>query len=156
MILIQSHADPIKTTTSSNSSVDKAPFYTWPKANQELSSDIASDIASDGPFLELDDNEPMHLYQINTTYVDSIKGVGRSGLVFPDATDSPILDSTIAEQITSDSSTDTHPPVGSHQRPDITLYDRLKIATSFWDPERPWGGVTDLARKYATTLFLRK
>ena len=42
----------------------------------------------------------------------------------------------------------THPVVGSYQRPDITLYDRLQIAARFWNPERSWGTVTELAQKY--------
>lgn len=33
-------------------------------------------------------------------------------------------------------------------RPDVTFSDRLQIAARFWNPERAWGEVTDLAAKF--------
>ncbi len=37
---------------------------------------------------------------------------------------------------------------GQYQRPDVTLADRLEIASRFWDPKRPWGEVSQLAEEY--------
>lgn len=36
----------------------------------------------------------------------------------------------------------------SRGRPDVTFFDRLQIAARFWDPERPWGEITQLASQY--------
>lgn len=41
----------------------------------------------------------------------------------------------------------THSP-NQRGRPDITFFDRLQIAARFWNPERAWGEVTQLARQY--------
>ena len=37
---------------------------------------------------------------------------------------------------------------GKYQRPDVTPYDRLNIARRFYDPDRPWGEVTGMAREH--------
>jgi len=38
---------------------------------------------------------------------------------------------------------------GKYQRPDVTLFDRLEIARRYFDPHRPWGEVTKMAKEYA-------
>ena len=40
---------------------------------------------------------------------------------------------------------------GEYQRPDLTLFDRLDIARRFYNPQRPWGEVTQLAEEYSVS-----
>ncbi len=39
-------------------------------------------------------------------------------------------------------------PNGKYQRPDVTPFDRLEITRRYFDPNRPWGEVTKMAKEY--------
>ena len=100
-------------------------------------------IASDGSYL-YDSDGQVKLFEMKVPSVDDGTTRATCRLAVPEmmpATNEPA----------SPSDCNTHPVVGSYQRPDITLYDRLQIAACFWDPERPWGTITQLAQKYGTS-----
>ena len=109
-----------------------------------------SDIASDGSFLELDENGTVKLFEAKVTDITGAKSPTTP--IKQQLTSQEVHEPTEASQEPiSDPICDASPTHGSYQRPDITLYDRLQIATCFWDSERPWGTVTWLAQKYGTS-----
>ena len=98
------------------------------------------DIASDGSCL-YDSDGQIKLFEMKVPDVEDGTATCRS-----------IEMTSVTDSSDSPSDSNTNPVVvGSYQRPDITLYDRLQIAARFWDPERSWGTVTQLAQKYGTS-----
>ena len=61
-----------------------------------------------------------------------------------------ILDMPVAPLIEDEAENSPQPArEGKYQRPDVTPYDRVKIAYRYLDPDRPWGEVTKMAQEYA-------
>ena len=101
----------------------------------------ASDIASDGSFLEVDENGTVKLFESKVADIATPKSPTapiRAELTSQEAHE---LYRSASQDPISNSTCDASPTHSSYQRPDITLYDRLQIAACFWDPERPWGTV---------------
>ncbi len=131
MLLIESQIDLTKTATSSMNNLDEQA-----SAPNQIS---FCDVASDGAFLELDSDGQVKLFEIKVDDLDNTTGMPTFNMAAPDNGAKESSDSNRSQV------------VGSYQRPDITLYDRLQIAACFWHPERAWGTVTELARKYGTS-----
>ena len=91
--------------------------------------ECSPNLGSDGSFLGLDSDGEVKLFE-----------VGEHNRC-PSQVINPLIPLQVIEEVGSHTAPDTETTVGSYQRPDITLYDRLQIATCFWDPARPWGTV---------------
>jgi len=73
--------------------------------------------------------------------------VSKPSITFSTGLDVPVVSQT---EEAEDAIQPSSPTIkGKYQRPDVTLFDRLEIARRYFDPNRPWGEVTKMAKEYA-------